>query len=265
MRKLYQFLTVIFFVTLTPVAMAGVIVLEGNYMGKNIYVKNPNRGAGVGFCVSEVTINGRLSPDEVNQDAFEIDFENFDLKIGDKVVINIKHGDDCKPKVLNPEVLKPKSTFKVKDISFDKNGILNWTTENENGKLDYILEQFRWNKWVKVGEVEGIGTPGVNAYSFKLSPHSGLNKVRVKQVDYTGKPNYSKPAEYTSNKPEITIDGDRFKDEIEFQGGETRYELYDKYGTIVKRGYGKSVDISNFDKGTYYLSFDNKTKTITIR
>lgn len=263
--KLYQFFTVIFLLLLAPVSMAGVIVLEGNYMGKNIYVKNPNRGAGVGYCVSEVTINGRLSPDEVNQTAFEIDFGNFDLKIGDKVIINIKHGDDCKPEVINPEVLKPKSTFVIKDISIDKNGILNWTTEKENGKLDYIVEQFRWNKWVKVGEAEGIGTPGVNAYSFKFSPHSGLNKLRVKQVDYTGKPNYSKPAEFTSNKPEVTIDGDRFKNTIEFQGGESRYELYDKYGTIVKRGYGKIVDISNFDKGTYYLSFDNKTKTISIR
>ena len=41
------------------IANAGVIVLEGNYMGKNIFVKNPFGGAGVGFCVFEVTINGK--------------------------------------------------------------------------------------------------------------------------------------------------------------------------------------------------------------
>ena len=64
-------------------------------MGKNIFVKNPFGGAGVGFCVFEVTVNGKLSPDEVNQSAFEIDFENHDLKLGDKVLINIKHKDDC--------------------------------------------------------------------------------------------------------------------------------------------------------------------------
>lgn len=265
MTKLMRFFSTFLLMITASFSMAGVIVLEGNYMGKNIYLKNPNRGAGVGFCVSEITINGRLSPDEVNQYAFEIDFGNFNLKVGDKVIINIKHGDDCKPEVLNPEVLKPKSTFDTKQISFSKDGILEWTTDSESGKLDYIVEQFRWNKWVKVGEVSGKGVPGTHNYSFKITPHSGENKARVKQVDYTGKPRYSKPATFTSSVTEISIDGDKFKNTIEFQGGETMFELYDQYGTIVKRGFGKSVDISKFDKGTYYLSFDNTTKTITIR
>ncbi len=199
---------------------AGTIVLEGNYMGKNIFVKNPYGGSGVGFCVFEVTINGKLSPDEVNQSAFEIDFNNHDLKLGDKVLINIKHKDDCKPEVLNAEVLRPKSTFKTEKISFGKDGVLNWNTSNETGKLDYIVEQFRWNKWVKVGEVTGKGTPGNHSYSFKITPHSGENKARVKQVDVSGKPRYSKPANYTSTAPAVTIDCDKCKDKISFMGGE---------------------------------------------
>jgi len=244
---------------------AGMIVLEGNYMGKNLFVKNPFGGAGVGFCVFEVTINGKLSPDEVNQSACEIDFNNHDLQIGDPVVINIKHKDDCQPKVLNPEVLKPKSTFNIKKIAFNDQGVLEWTADNENGKLDYIVEQFRWNKWIKVGEVSGEGTPGPHSYSFKITPHSGENKARVKQVDYTGKPRYSKAAEYNSTAPEITIDGTKFKNEVTFKGGETLYEIYDKYGTIVKKGYGQRADIANLDKGTYYLSFDNKTEQVTFK
>jgi len=50
---------------------AGVIVLEGNYQGKNLYVQNPFAGSGVGFCVSEVIINGEVSTDEINSSAFE--------------------------------------------------------------------------------------------------------------------------------------------------------------------------------------------------
>ena len=250
----------------TSYTQAGMIVLEGNYMGKNIFVKNPFGGAGVGFCVFEVTINGNLSPDEVNQSAFEIDFGNHDVKLGDKVIINIKHKDDCTPTVLNPEVLKPKSTFNTKKISFNKEGVLEWTTDNENGKLDYIVEQFRWNKWIKVGEVSGEGTPGPHQYSFKITPHSGENKARVKQLDYTGRPRYSKAAEYSSMAPEISIDDSKkFKGKVDFFGGETLYEIYDKYGTIVKKGYGKEVEIDNLDKGTYYLSFDNKTETVTFK
>lgn len=244
---------------------AGTIVLEGNYMGKNIFVKNPFGGAGVGFCVFEVTVNGKLSPDEVNQSAFEIDFNNHDLKLGDKVIINIKHKDDCQPKVLNPEVLRPKSTFKTEKIAFNKEGVLNWSTSNETGALNFIVEQFRWNKWVKVGEVMGNGKPGTHEYSFKIAPHSGENKARVKQIDVSGKPRYSSTANYTSNAPSIKLDGEKFKDVINFSGGETMYELYDRFGTIVKRGFGSSVKVDNLEKGTYYVSYDNDTKTIQLK
>lgn len=256
-------LAILFLATIS--AQAGMIVLEGNYMGKNIFVKNPFGGAGVGFCVFEVTVNGKLDPAEVNQSAFEIDFSAHDLSLGDKLIINIKHKDDCQPEVLNPEVLKPKSTFNVKSISFTDDGVIKWTTDNENGKLDYIVEQFRWNKWVKLGEVEGDGKPGVHSYSFKITPHSGENKVRVKQIDFSGKPRYSKSAEYNSNVPAITLADDKFKGSIDFKGGETLYEIYDRYGTIVKKGYGSSVNVDNLEKGQYYVSFDNTTKDVTIR
>lgn len=260
--KLFSFLLLF---GLLSSSQAGVIILEGNYMGKNIFVKNPFGGAGVGFCAFEVTINGKISPDEVNQNAFEIDFDNHDLKIGDKVIINIKHKDDCSPEVLNAEVLEPKSTFNVQKISFTSDGVLNWKADNENGKLDYIVEQFRWNKWIKVGEVSGDGNPGVHEYSFKITPHSGENKARVKQVDYTGKPRYSKPTDFTSSVPKIEIKGDIFKGKVDFYGGETLYEIYDRYGTIVKRGFGNVVDVSTLEKGTYYLSFDNQTETVRFK
>lgn len=263
--KRLQYIFLIGLFLISPLMHAGMIVLEGNYMGKNIFVKNPFGGAGVGFCAFEVTINGRLSPDEVNQSAFEIDFGNHDLKLGDKVIINIKHKDDCAPEVLNPEVLKPKSTFNVQKISFTSDGTLEWTANNENGKLDYVVEQYRWNKWVKAGEVSGEGVPGTHKYAFKITPHSGENKARVKQVDYTGKPRFSKAVSYKSGAPVVTLEGDKFKGTIELKGGKSLYELFDRYGTLVKRGYDQVIDISGFEKGTYYLNYDNSVKSIQIR
>lgn len=263
--KRIKLLALILFVGITSVANAGMIVLEGNYMGKNIFVKNPFGGAGVGFCVFEVTINGKLSPDEVNQSAFEIDFENQGLKIGDKVTVNIKHKDDCAPEVLNPEVLKPKSTFNTVKSKVNSDGIFEFNTNNENGKLDYIIEQFRWNKWVKVGEVSGNGKPGNHSYEFKVTPHSGENQFRAKQVDYTGRPRYSKAAKYQSSSPQITLDGTTFKGKMDFKGGETMFEIYDRFGTIVKKGYGQSADIKTLEKGVYYVSFDNDTKEVKFK
>ena len=42
-------------------AQGGVIILEGNYQGKNLYVQNPFGSGGVGFCVTEVLVNGNIT------------------------------------------------------------------------------------------------------------------------------------------------------------------------------------------------------------
>ena len=243
---------------------AGTIVLEGHYQGKNLYVQNPFAGSGVGFCTFEVTINGNVTTDEINSSAFEIDFTNEQLKVGDPVIVKIKHKDDCKPKVLNPEVLKPKSTFIVKSVALDKDGLFSWTTTGESGILTFTVEQYRWNKWVKVGEVEGVGSVAEHSYKFKIAAHSGENKIRVKQVDYTATPRYSKAATSISTSPIVTFSPVKVKEEILFSS-ETLYEVYDVYGNIVKRGYDSKIDATNLKKGDYYLSFDNKTDKFSKR
>jgi len=256
--KVIRFILVagIFFASVS-FTRAGVIVLEGNYQGKNLYVQNPFASSGVGFCAYEVTVNGQVTTDEVNSSAFEIDFKNLGLKPGDKVVVKIEHKDDCTPKVLNPEVLKPKSTFTIQSISVDsKTSTLKWTAKDESGKLTYIVEQFRWNKWVKVGEVDGIGTPEAHDYQFKVSPNSGKNKFRVKQIDYTGQPRMSNPADFTSDIAPISEGPEKVKDFINFSAA-TMYEIYDEYGNIAKRGFGDKVDVTDLKKGIYYLNWDN--------
>ena len=241
----------------------GVIVLEGNYQGKNLYVQNPFAGSGVGFCVEQVIVNGNVTTDEISSSAFEIDFRSIvGLKLGDKVEVKINHKDDCKPKVLNPEVLKPRSTFEVTTMIVDKDLTLKWGAKGETGKLTYTIEQYRWNKWVKVGEVEGMGTPSENSYSFKVAPHSGKNQYRLKQVDYTGQPRISKTTDFMSASPEISFSPAKVSKEITFTAGstptETMFEIYDQFGNIVKRGFASVVDASNLPKGAYYLNYDNK-------
>ena len=83
-------------------AHAATIVLEGNYQGKNIFVQNPFSEAGVGFCVYQVMVNNKVSTDEINSSAFEIDLGVYNFKVGDKVTIKIMHREGCTPKVLNP-------------------------------------------------------------------------------------------------------------------------------------------------------------------
>ncbi len=237
---------------------AGTLVLEGNYQGKNLFIQNPFSEAGVGFCVYEVTVNDQIATDEINSSAFEVDMANFGLKIGDKVTVKIKHKDGCTPLVLNPEVLRPKSTFDIVKQEVTTGGVFKWTTSNETGELPFIVEQKRWNKWVRVGEVPGMGTAGEHSYEFKITPHSGENTFRVKQVDLTKKARFSQNVNYTDPLvPLITWGPTKVKDVITFSGN-TLYEVYDQWGNIVKRGYANSLDVTTLKKDMYYLNYDNK-------
>lgn len=262
MKKIFLCAILSLLVSLNSRAQGGVIIIEGNYQGKNLYIQNPYGSGGVGFCVTEVLVNGNITTDEINSSAFEVDFKPHKLNVGDKVEIKIKHKEDCKPKVLNSEVLKPKSTFEVVSMSVDKDGTVKWTTKSETGKLTFAVEQFRWNKWVKVGETEGVGTPSTNPYSFKIVLHSGKNQVRVRQTDYSGQPRLSKPVECVSDVPEISFGPVKASKDVSFVSNdkpiETMYEIYDQYGNIVKKGFGSKVDVSNLPKGGYFLNYDNK-------
>jgi hypothetical protein len=241
-------------------AFAGNIVLEGNCQGKNLYVKNPFAGTGGGFCVFEVTVNGSVTMDEWNSGAFEIDLSIYNLALGDQVVIVIKHKDDCPtPKVLTPEVLNPKSTYKIGDVTVGSDGVLKRTTTDEAGVLLYVVEQSSCNKWVYVGEVDGTGRTGkTNSYTFRITAHSGENKFRLKQVDYTGVPRYSPTASFTSSDPVVTFSPAKVEKDITFSA-ETMYEVYDIHGNIVKKGYSNTINAGNLKQGLYYLNYDNST------
>jgi len=239
--------------------------LEGHYQGKNLFIQNPDNEDGFGFCVTKATVNGDPISDGIESSAFEINFEEFSIKIGDLVFIELEHELGCKPKILNPEVLKSKSTYVIKEISCTADGALTWVTTGESGELDYAIEQYRWNKWVNIGEVYGKGSSGTNSYSFNLVPHSGENKVRVAQTDHTGKKKPSKAVTFNNTSiKEPKFSPSKVKKSIKFTASgkliKTKYEIYDAYGNIVKSGVGSEVDCSNLKKGAYYINYDNKSE-----
>ncbi|HTA63456.1 MAG TPA: hypothetical protein VK835_13410 [Bacteroidia bacterium] len=243
---------------------ASVLVVEGKYQQKNLYIQNGFSSNGVGFCAYEVKVNGQVTSDEVNSSAFEIDFAPFKFKAGDKITIEIGHKNGCIPKVLNPEAIKPRPTFDLISIDINKDAVLSWGAKNELGSLPYVIEQFKWNKWVYVGEVNGDGTPQQHLYNFKVTPNSGENKFRVKQVGYGGIPRYSKEVIYSSlmDKPSFKLDPDTKS--VSFSN-ETAFEVYDYYGNVLKKGFGSTVDISSLNKGKYYLCYDNVVTEIEKR
>jgi hypothetical protein len=244
-------------------AQSGEIVIEGIFKGENLYIENPLSEAGVGFCVSEVLVNDFTSTDEINSSFFEIDLGIYGFKFGDPIKITIRYKKGCEPRVLNKEVLTPFSTFVIKSLTIDSDGVLKWTTTGESGSLPFIIEQFRWNKWVTVGTIQGKGNPSANTYYYKLDFHSGLNKFRIKQIGADSKPKFSENIEFESNQAEINFipgNGSKTSDMIFFSNS-TRYEIYDYYGNLIKTATANDVDVRKLKPGTYFLNYDNKTET----
>ncbi len=237
----------------------GRIILEGKYNGKNLYVQNPFNSKG--FCIYDCVVNGNVTTDTYESSAWEIDLTRYSLRIGDPVTIFIKHRTCCLPKILNPEVILPASTFSIVKMDITTTGRLTWITKKENGKLPFKIQQYVWNKWNVVGEVEGIGIAGENKYEFQLIPHSGENKVRVVQVDYTGR---NRPSEILSfidsSVHEVAFNPRSVLSQITFTN-KTRYEIYDEDGNIIKKGFDRIIDCTGLKKGSYYLNYDNMTST----
>lgn len=236
---------------------AGILVIEGEYQNRNIYIQNSISYSGVGYSTYAVIINGMLSTDEINSDAFEISLDQFHFEVGAPVLIEIKFKNDgWVPKILNPDALLPSPTFETTNISIDNNGIIEWSTTNENAKLLFIVEQFKWNKWVEVGQVDGKGSLTENYYQFQTSPHAGRNKYRLKQKGYMNKTKYSPSVSYNSLMREIAYIIYGEIEEIEFTE-KTSFQVFDKYGNLIKKGYSNRINIGNIPKDTYYMNYGN--------
>ncbi len=237
---------------------------EGTYQGKNIYVNNPQQNDGFGYCVIKVTVNGDVLPASIQSSNFEIDFNLFDLKNGDDVFVVIEHFDGCTPRFLNPESLLPQSSFEIVDFFIDDRENLKWTTKNEDGVLDFQVEKFKWGNWVSVGQVRGKGGNKINSYSYQLPLHSGINKIRISQIDNTGNARSSESLEYTSKINGLTVGPSSVRDYLYFysnnKNSKTRFEVWDAFGNLLKVGYSNQVDCKNIVNGIYYINYDNKTE-----
>lgn len=236
------------------------IFLKGIYCGENLVVKNPFSGNENTFCITEVLVNGKKTKDDIFSSSFEIDLNGLGLNNGDSLNIKIDHREGCTPKIMNPEALLSKGGFTITQIKFDKNGSLIWSTTKETSALPYIIEQFRWNKWMVIGEVPGTGKEEINNYSFQPAAlHSGYNVFRLRQKSPRGNDFTSKEVKFRSAIPEIQAQVLKGGNTIGFSS-ETMYEIYDEFKTLIKSGKGVTLDLSDLKKKQiYWLSYDNKT------
>jgi hypothetical protein len=237
------------------------MVLDGHYNGQNLYLQNPGSpDAKNVFCIESVTVNNKPADFEKVM-AFELRLDLLDLEVGDSIHIVIYHVEGCKPKVIYSPPVIHDPLFEIVKLEI-KDSILYWTTKNESGARTFTIEQYRWNKWIAVGTVDGRGQANETSYEFRPTFHSGHNLFRLKQLDGNLKPHLSETVRFLNmNKPLKISEVDQRKRTI-LISGETHYELYDAGGNMVKKGFAGTIDCADLDKGIYYLNYDNTTAPV---
>lgn len=249
-----RYLFTLLFALSVFVSQAGVFVYTGVYQGKDLYVKNPFSSDGIGFCVFEVLVNGELTTDEVNSSAFAIDLSIFALKEGDPVEVVIRTKEDCEPRVINPEDISPNSTFNLVSLSKVSESTITFTTENEGAPLAFVIEQFKWNKWVSVARLLAKGHGG-NDYEVQVPMTSGINRFRVSQEGARGL-RVSESFEVSTTLSPVTLLETKVYEVVTFSDV-TSYEVFDAFGMLIVRGKGKAIDCAAWKRGEYYLNFDS--------
>jgi len=230
--------------------------IKGVYTGSNVYVMNPFTKTDNKFAINSISINDKNYPEDIKSSAFEIDLQQMGFKLGDELHFYIKYKDATAPSIINIEAIQAISAFKIEKAFVDKQQYLRWQCSGEIGSLPFYIQQYRWNKWITIGQLRGVGTSGINHYKIKIQVHSGDNIYRIHQIDNSEKPRYSEKIHYKSKIKPVYLVSNKVTEELKFTAP-TQFEIFDLYGNIIFDGFSDQVRLDDLLRGKYYVNFDN--------
>jgi len=203
----------------------------------------------------------------IHLDAFEIKLDSMNWAIGTELSVIIFHQNNCTPKVLPPTMVNRKFCAQITKTNLNEHGLLQWTIRENtwNFYQSFSVEQFKWNKWVKLGEVTAPDSIGGSAFSFKVTAlHSGENKLRLKHISPTCRPCYYNAVKTENSAPTPTFQYDPESQNVIFSRA-TAYEVYNAYGDLIAKGHDAKIDCSAMEYGTHYLNYDRELTKFKIK
>lgn len=235
------------------------IVLSGKYYETNLYIFNPS--VVDSFSIYMIVVNKDSIYDELKSNAIEVDFQLLGIEPEGDVEVTLYFDSLFPPIVVNPEVLYSPTKFKFSKPRIKKD-VISWRVYGDVGEYPFIVQQFRWNMWREVAEIDPLDTIENNYYSVQITPHSGENTFRIRVVNIQEEVVYSKEVRYRSPwiKP-VFIKNYKVKDELEFSA-ETEYEIYNTDGKLITKGVDRYVDVSSLAPGEYWVNYDNSSEKI---
>ncbi|MCS6794347.1 MAG: hypothetical protein NZ516_00155 [Raineya sp.] len=232
------------------------IIVKGTYQGKNVYIHNPLTNDQKNYCIQAVYLNGNLIVRNPRTSSFEVNLAAF--SIGNSVEIKIVHSEGCKPKIINPWVLKGQGNFKFISFTADEKN-LNWSVEGETANSVYYVERMVNNNWTNVTTIQAQNPQITNTYTYPITHNVGLNKYRIKHQERSGQITYSDILDYSFTQGMVKFYPRNVSNKIYFTA-DVSYEISNNKKEVVKKGKGKEVDVSNLPRGVYFISFDNRTE-----
>ena len=194
--------------------------------------------------------------------AFQIKLDSLGMSLDDPLEINIYHKRGCKPKVLNQTHQYQRSKLEITNINIE-NDSLSWIA-NENIPGRFEIQVYRWNKWFTIDSVQKPIKDTSFSFSLKNELHSGSNKLRICFFNSIKKSFCSKEMIHDSSMEEISYSIDKKTKTLNFSTS-NRFEIYNEYGLLIKRGKGSTVKLNRLPSGLYYLNLDNRNVEIKFK
>lgn len=253
MRAFFLILTTI--VLVQPDILAAEMIISGIYQGKDLYVQNPYSPADKNYCTLSVYVNGEERITNPNTSAYRINLSY--LNVNENVEIKIVHLNNCVPKILNPDVIKPVGEFKFKTANATRNAI-SWLTQGElpNGRF-IITRRLPEGEWKDIAEVIGKGNILTGSYQVAIEHKGGENYYRIRYESAEGKKYFSPVIDFKMEEEPVTFYPVRVINKI-FLSREAEYLVTDKEGNKYLEGKKDFINVRNLPPGNYILHIQNR-------
>jgi hypothetical protein len=162
-------------------------------------------------------------------------------------------------------IAQDKTVFSSVSLGTDTS--LEWKVQHNKLGVYFIVQQNRWNSWKDLDTIRSGPDSDSAAYSQDVSKYlfNGENKFRVRATAEKMLV-YSKIVKITSNRSvskEIKHKYNKRKDTIDL-GREEYFELYDFDGKVIRRGFARTLSLSDLAPGHYFLNYGERSSEFTL-
>lgn len=231
-------------------------IYEGYYFDKKLFFENPYDDDTEEYCIKSVWLNGKKITEDTKATALEIKPEKYGIIKGQKLKIEVKHSSKCKPKLLNPQVIRLQDHFVFENVSL-KGKLLEWKTINEKSTGQFFVEHFFNENWVVLEEVKITKMNG--KYGTYVEHISGDNMYRIKYVEELPyhEETLSNSVEFFEDTKPCNFYPQNVEKKLHLTK-DTYFEITDISGKHITYGKGMEIDVSKYEDGVYMLYFDNE-------